>query len=140
MKLDQSMLEGYLTEMQNHLFGGISIDEIIEQVGYNHRARRFIAIYLLKNKDTFHHYYSNRTEMGIEYILDIAISSLFYERSIKPIKQELINLLEINENIFYRKVEGYPLKEFDKDLNSLLVYWRKRSGGLMEMLPKLDVE
>ncbi|RIX60052.1 hypothetical protein D3P08_00205 [Paenibacillus nanensis] len=106
----------------------MSLNQIIEKINDNHRAKRFFAMYLLKDQETFHYYYQMRAQLSISFIFDTIINALFNEREKKQVKQELINLLQINADMADQSVEGYPLKEFDKDLNSFLVYWRKNTG------------
>ncbi|MGP3783664.1 hypothetical protein [Paenibacillus sp. 1A_MP2] len=129
MQFDQEEFGEYLEQMWEYLFETNTISQIIAKINTNHRARRFLAMYLLKNRETFHLYYQMREELGIGYIFDIIISALFHEREKRPVKQELIDLLQISLNMANQQVEGYPLKEFNKDLNSFLTFWRKRTGG-----------
>lgn len=129
MQFDQEAFGEYLEQMWEHLFEANPLSKIIAKINNNHRARRFFAMYLLKNRETFYSYYQMREELGIGYIFDTAISALFHEREKKPVKQEMIDLLQINLNMANQQVEGYSLREFDKDLNSFLAYWRKRTGG-----------
>lgn len=56
MKFDQLVFEDYLYELKTHLFGDMLLDELIEKVRDNHRARRFVGMYLLKDSDMFNHY------------------------------------------------------------------------------------
>ncbi|WP_405157910.1 hypothetical protein [Paenibacillus sp. FSL H8-0283] len=128
MQFDQEAFGEYLEQMWEHLFETNTLSQIIAKINNNHRARRFFAMYLLKNRETFYLYYQMREELGIGYIFDIIISALFHEREKRPVKQELIDLLQINLNMANQQVEGYPLKEFNKDLNSFLTFWRKRTG------------
>ncbi|MCM2999989.1 hypothetical protein M3647_21165 [Paenibacillus cellulositrophicus] len=130
MEFDQEAFGEYLEEMWAHLFGNRSLSQIIVEINNSHRARRFFAMYLIKNRETFHTYYQMRAQFGISSIFDTIISALFYEREKKPVKQKLIDLLHIEKDMADQQVEGYPLKEFEKDLNSFLSYWRKRTGRL----------
>lgn len=130
MKFDQTAFAEYLDAMWIHLFGNDSLTKIIIEISNSHRARRFFTIYLLKNRETFQYYYAMRKDLSIEYIFDTIIAALFHEREKMPAKQELINLLQINLDMAEQRVEGYPLKEFNKDLNAFLAYWRKRTCGL----------
>ncbi|MBT2282208.1 hypothetical protein J7E78_01405 [Paenibacillus polymyxa] len=128
MIFDQEAFGEYLEQMWEHLFETNTISQIIAKINSNHRARRFFAMYLLKNRETFYLYYQMREELGIGYIFDTAISALFHELEKKPVKQELIDLLQIDLSMADQKVEGYLLREFEKDLNSFLTFWRKRTG------------
>ncbi|MCM3786216.1 hypothetical protein M3231_24990 [Neobacillus mesonae] len=129
MVFNQDAFAEYLHELRLHLFGDDSIDEIISKIEDSHRARRFVMLYLIKNRETFYYYHKKRTELGFELLYDTIISALFYERERKPAKQELINLLAINLGMVSKRIEGYPLKEFDKDLNAFLTYWGKSTGN-----------
>lgn len=119
------------------MFEEMSIGDVIAQVNDNHQARRFMTMYLLQDKETFDYYHKKRKDFGIEQIVDTAISALFHETDKKPAKKELIDLLHISVAMRYKKIEGYAIKEFDKDLNSFMFYWRKRSGKLLDMIDKL---
>lgn len=130
MEFDQEAFGDYLEEMWTHLFGNNSLSQIIDEINNSHRARRFFAMYLMKNQETFHSYYQMRTKLGISSIFDTIILALFNEREKKPVKQKLIDLLQIDLGMADQRVEGYPLLEFNKDLNSFLAYWRKRTGRL----------
>lgn len=131
MEFDQDAFGEYLEKMWEHLFEANTLSQIIAEINTNHRARRFFTMYLLKNQDIFHLYYQMREKLGIGYIFDTAISALFHEREKKPVKQELIDLLQIDLSMADQIIEGYALREFDKDLNSFLTYWRKRTGKML---------
>lgn len=131
MQFDQETFGEYLEQMWEHLFEANTLSQIIAKINNNHRARRFFAMYLLKNRETFHLYHQLRDELGISYIFDTIISALFHEREKKPVKQELIDLLQIDLSMADQIIEGYALREFDKDLNSFLTYWRKRTGKML---------
>lgn len=137
MEFDQLAFKNYLSELKIHLFEEMSIGNIIAEVNNNHQARRFMTMYVLQDKATFDSYRKKRKDFGINQIVDTAISALFHETDKKPAKKELIDLLHISVGMRYKKIEGYAIMEFDKDLNSFLFYWRKRSGKLMEMIDKL---
>ncbi|KIL38678.1 hypothetical protein SD70_24825 [Gordoniibacillus kamchatkensis] len=137
MEFDQKFFVGYLQELQNHLFPDQLIEDIIAMVDNHHQARRFVAMYLLQDRETFHHYFERRKEFGIGGIVDTVISALFHDTNKKPAKQVLIDLLGISEEMIHTRVEGYAIKEFNKDLNSFLFFWRKRTGKIEEMVDKL---
>lgn len=80
MQFDQEAFGEYLEQMWEHLFETKTISQIMAKINTNHRARRFLAMYLLKNRETFHLYYQMREELGIGYIFDTIISALFHER------------------------------------------------------------
>lgn len=130
MEFDQGAFEDYLEKMWIHLFGNSSLSQIIIEINNSHRARRFFTMYLIKNRETFYSYYQMRAKLGISSIFDTIISALFYEREKKPLKRELIDLLQINLDMADQRIDGYPLEEFDKDLNTFIAYWRKRTGRL----------
>ncbi|MCM3624323.1 hypothetical protein M4D70_19025 [Brevibacillus borstelensis] len=135
MKWDQELFIQYVAELQEHLFSDMTLEEIIEKAKVDHhRARRFMNLYILKDKTTFHNFYSRREDLEIQSIFDQVISALFYETEKRPIKQEIIiDLLGIRQEMIQNGVEGYGIKEFDKDLLAYGMYWRKRRGDLAEM-------
>ncbi|WDM21279.1 hypothetical protein [Paenibacillus polymyxa] len=131
MDFDQEAFADYLEKMSAHLFGTNTLSQIIAQINDSHRARRFFTMYLLKNRETFFSYYQMRERLGISFIFDTIICALYYEREKKPVKQTLIDLLQIDLDMVNQQVDGYPLKEFNKDLNSFIFYWRKKTGRLL---------
>lgn len=141
MSWDQVMFSQYIDELRIHLFKEMTIEQIIAEANDDHhQARRLVTMYVLKDRDTFHYYYSKREGLGIGYIFDQVISALFHETEKKLFKQDLISLLEIREDMITNKIVGYGIKEVEKDLNSFFTYWRKRSGDLAEMLKALRNE
>ena len=137
-KFDQAFFNNYLHNLQNHLFPDKSIDEIVDKVNNDYRPRRFVAIYVLKDKETFHHYYQRRKELNIELLFNTVISALFHQRDKKIVKQELIDLLCINEEMAGEKIEGFAVREFDKDLNVFIFQFRKQTGEIFEMFKEYD--
>jgi hypothetical protein len=134
MRWDQELFNQYIAELQKHLFNGMTIEEIIEEAKHDHhQARRLMNLYILKDKETFHDFYERREELGIQSIFDQVISALFYQTEKRPVKQEITNLLGIREDMIDTRMQGYPLKEFNKDLLTYGMYWRKRAGDLAEM-------
>jgi hypothetical protein len=133
MRWDQEMFNQYIEELQNHLFNGMKIEEIIEAAkNDHHQARRLLNLYILKDKETFCDFYARRVELGIQSRFDQVISALFHQTERRPIKQEIIDLLGIQIEMMKNKVEGYGIREFDKDLSAYLMYWRKRAGDLAD--------
>jgi hypothetical protein len=134
MRWDQEMFNQYIDELQKHLFNGMTIEEIIEEAKHDHhQARRLMNLYILKDKETFHDFYERREELGIQSIFDQVISALFHQTEKRPVKKEITELLGIRERMIVMRVDGYGIKEFDKDLLTFGMYWRKRAGDLAEM-------
>lgn len=137
MTFDQSAFDNYLLELRSHLFADKLIEEIIEEIQDNHQARRYVAMYFMKDKPTFHSFYAKRKDIGVEFIFDTVISALFAERHKKAAKQELIDMLEIDEGMIDTKIEGYAIKEFDKDFNAFW-FWNHKREGTVEQIVKRD--
>lgn len=141
MNIDQSIFENYLIELKNHLFEGMSLDNILAKVHNNYRARRYVAVYLLKDKYTFHDLYLMRFDFRLNDIFDTVLSAIFSQSDEKTLlKQELIEKLDLCNEMIDLKVEGYPIREFWKDVNSFLMYQRKRSGTSGELLEYKKVQ
>lgn len=135
---DQELFIVYLAELREHLFEKLAIGEIIELAkSDNYRARRFMNLYIIKDKATFQDWYSKRAELGIQCILDQVISTLFHESWIMPVKKEIIDLLGIRKDMIVHRVVGYQVKEFEKDLLAYIMYWRKRKGDLVDLREEL---
>lgn len=138
MEFDQLAFIKYLEELRIHLFEDDSIDEIINNIHNSHRARRFFTMYLIRDCETFHYYYRIREQLGIGFIFDTVIAALFHEQEKKPAKIALVDILQVNLNMANQRVEGYPLKEFDKDLNTFRAYWLKKTGRLQYLYENLS--
>jgi hypothetical protein len=138
MKWDKELFNQYLDNLQEHLFGDISVLEIIELAKRDHhQARRQMNLHVLRNRETFHDFYVKREELGIQSVYDQVISALFHETEKRPVKLEIIELLGIEQGVIESEVEGYGLKEFDKDLASFIFYRRKREGTVAEMVQEM---
>jgi len=134
MKWDQEFFNQYLDDLQMHLFEEMSLSEIIELAKRDHhRARRLLNLYILRSRVVFQDFYKRRKELGIQSIFVQVISALFHEVERSPIKQEIVELLGIKECMIESRVEGYGLKEFNKDILAFVLYWRKRKGDLAHL-------
>lgn len=137
MKWDQDFFNQYLDELQKHLFGDMSVPEIIELAKRDHhQARRQMNLHILRSREVFNDFYERKEELGIQFV-DHTISALFHETEKRPVKLEIIELLGIEQGMIKNKVEGYGLKEFDKDLLSFIFYRRKREGTVGEMVQEM---
>ncbi|MFP3391780.1 hypothetical protein [Brevibacillus sp. SIMBA_040] len=129
---DQELFITYLTELRKHLFAKLTIEEILELAKHeHHRARRFMNLYIIQDKATFHNYYLKRAELEIQFILDQVISALLHENWNMSVKKEIIDLLGIKQDMIVNQVVGYQAREFEKDLLTYIMYWRKRKGDLV---------
>lgn len=134
MRWDQELFNTYLAELRKHLFAKLTIEEIIELAKHeHHRARRFMNLYIIKDKATFQDCYSKSAELGIQCILDQVIFALFHETRIMPVKKEIIDLLAIRQDMIVNRVVTYQVREFEKDLLAYIMYWRKRKGDLVDL-------
>ncbi|MFI8715171.1 hypothetical protein [Brevibacillus brevis] len=131
---DQELFITYLAELRKHLFAKLTIEEIIELAKREHlRARRFINLYIIQDKATFHNYYLKRAELEIQCILDQVISALLHENWNMSMKKEIVDLLGIKQDMIVNQVVGYQTREFEKDLLTYIMYWRKRKGDLVDL-------
>lgn len=133
MKWDESFFNQYMDELQEHLFRDMNISEIIELEKRSHRARRLLNLHILRNREVFHEFYKMRKELGIQSVFDQVISTLYHDIEKKPIKQDIINLLGIEKSMISSHIEGYYIKEFDKDISAFRMHWRKKKGDLAHL-------
>lgn len=126
VRFDQRIYQAYLDKLGKHLFGEISIKKILNGIHYSHRERRFMALYLLKDKETFHTLYENREKLGIEQLFNQVISALFYKVDKCQFKQDLIEKFEIQKEMITSPATIFEVKEVTKDINSFIWYVRKR--------------
>lgn len=141
LKWDEDFFNQYMDDLQMHLFGGMSLAEIIDLAKRDHhRARRLLNLHILRNRVVFHDFYKRREELGIQSIFDQGISALFHEMERSPVKHEIVKVLGIEESMIESKVGKYELKEFQKDLLAYGMYWRKRKGDLSNLIQKIQDE
>lgn len=128
-----------MDDLQKYLFAEMNLSEIIQLAKKDHhRARRLLNLHIIRDREVFHDFYKRREELGIQAVFDQVISALFHEADRRSIKQEIIGLLGIEKSMIVSKVEGYGLKEFDKDLLTYGMYWRKRKGDLVNIQDEVN--
>lgn len=125
---EQAYLE-YIDELRYHLFGGKTLEEIFIDIADNHRKKRFAAMYLLRDPETFHAYYERRDELGLSDLFNEIISTLFYHKEKLLIKRKFISRLNVNMDMITSPVPESELKVLTKDLQSFV--WHATKAILM---------
>lgn len=115
----------YLSELSTHLFGNAPFDEIVKKVNTSHRTKRFVALYVAQDKETFDTYYAKRRELGLSEVFNQLISALLYQTSRHSIKKELVKELGITKDMIEIPCFDHEINEIKKDLNSFSLYLRK---------------
>ncbi|ADO59932.1 hypothetical protein PPSC2_28515 (plasmid) [Paenibacillus polymyxa SC2] len=126
MNYYQYVFNQYIKELHNHLFENESIDSILRSIRKNHRKRRFMNMYVLKDKETFHYYYVRRNEMGLDGVFNQIVSALFYEEQKLLIKSKFICEMNIKREMISSPALMVEIKEFTKDLQSFVWYATKK--------------
>lgn len=120
----------YLAELGSHLFANASFEEILQTKKKSHRKKRYVALYLAQDNETFHHYYERRKEFGLEQIYSQLISALLFETEKSPIKREMVKELEVTKDMIDFPCFDYEINEIKKDLNSFQLYLLKRTSKI----------
>ncbi|MBP1309188.1 hypothetical protein JOD82_002208 [Paenibacillus sp. 1182] len=126
MNYYQYVFNQYIKELHNHLFENEPIDSILRSIRKNHRKRRFMNMYVLKDKETFHYYYVRRNEMGLDGAYNQIVSALFHEEQKLLIKSKFIYEMSIKREMISSPVLIVEIKEFTKDLQSFVWYATKK--------------
>lgn len=125
----QEEYKAYLSELSEHLFDDKKISEIIQNTHLSHRKKRFVVLYLARDKETFDSYYAKRKSLGLESIFSQLIAGLLYETDKHVVKRAMVSTLKLTEEMIEQPVEEHEKKEVNKDLNSFLFYLRKQKNG-----------
>ncbi|WCF11513.1 hypothetical protein NDS46_31645 (plasmid) [Paenibacillus thiaminolyticus] len=126
MSYFEQSFEEYINELRTYLFGDISIDEIFNGAIAYHRNKRFIMMYLLKDRETFSQYYLKRHALGLENIFNQIIASLFFEREKMLIKRKIISKLRLAEEMIVIPVSDVDKRVVTKDLQAFVWYATKK--------------
>ena len=118
--------KAYLRELHTHLFGSEPIEKIIGEVKIGHRRKRFVAMYLIQDKETFDYYYERRKELKLEKVFNQLISSMLYKTEKNPLKQLFVDMLGLKNSMVMGKVSSYEIKEIEKDLHAFSFYETKK--------------
>ena len=122
----QNEYKEYLSELSKHLFGQTPFHEILKKTNESHRKKRFVALYVAQDRETFYAYYEKRKELGLEGIFSQLISALLYKTEFHPIKREMVRSLGITKDMIDYPCFDHELNEVKKDLNSFLLYLKKQ--------------
>jgi hypothetical protein len=125
---DQEMFKTYIDELQKHLFGTLSFEELLINVEDHHQKLHLVTLNLLKDKETFYHYYKKKDDLGISWIFDIIIGSLTVNVAGDKIKEHLTSFLELSPEMKTAETSSYEEKVVMKNLKSFMMYARKRKG------------
>lgn len=118
--------KAYIRELHAHLFEEEAIEKIIGEVKKGHRRKRFVAMYLIQDKETFDSYYKRRKELQLEKIFNQLISAMLYKTEKKPLKQLFVDSLGLTSTMTTGKVSSYEIKEIEKDLHAFSFYETKK--------------
>jgi len=121
----QTVYKQYIAELSSHLFEGQSIEDIIKKVNQSHRIKRYVALYVTQDKETFYYYYTKRRELGLNDVFNQLITALLYQTNRHSIKKELVKELGINKEMIEFPCLDHEINEIKKDLNSFSLYYRK---------------
>lgn len=116
----------YIQELHAHLFGQETIEHIIGEVKKGHRRKRFVAMYLMQDKETFDFYYEKRKELQLEKIFNQLISAMLYKTEKNPLKRLFVETLGLTSDMTMGKVSSYEIKEIEKDLHAFSFYQTKK--------------
>lgn len=116
----------YLLELRHHLFADASVEEIMRNIHKSHRSKRFIALYLAKDKKTFDHYYEKRKELGLESIFNQLISALLHETDKNLMRKFKVKELGINKEMISFPCSNHERDQIRKDFNSIMLYLFKK--------------
>jgi hypothetical protein len=126
MNLNQGLFRQYVEELQKHLFADMTLDDIINGLQESHRKRRFVAMYLLKDRDTFTSFLSKRHELGIDAVFNQIITTLLNKADSYPFIADWIELLDIKKDMVTKEPSSYEIREMMKDLKSFIFYCTKQ--------------
>lgn len=116
----------YIHELHAHLFELAPIERIIGEVQKGHRRKRFIAMYLLQDKELFDLYYEKRKELRLEKVFNQLVSAMLYKTEKNALKQLFVEMLDLKESMIIGKVSSYEIREIEKDLHAFSFYETKK--------------
>lgn len=124
-----NVMESYKSFVENahkQLFPEETIEQLMVNVYRGHRRKRFVAMYLLSDKDVFHKYYALRNHLNLVKLFDQIISGLLHETEKNPLKVLFVETHSINENMIFKPASSYEIREFEKDLHAFSFYETKK--------------
>ncbi|MFF2531240.1 hypothetical protein ACFVS2_20270 [Brevibacillus sp. NPDC058079] len=121
----QELFNQYIDKMRNNLFMDTTLEDLFGSIASNHRVKRFVALYLLKDKETFHGYFMKRHEFGLEGVFNQTISALYFESEKLVIKNMFISELSISKAMMSSPATIVEAKETTKDLQAFVWYATK---------------
>ncbi|NOU53727.1 hypothetical protein HN020_02775 [Brevibacillus borstelensis] len=125
---DHGMFLEYVKELHEHLFESFEFEDLLVNVHNHHQKHHLVTLHLLKDKETFHRYYSKKDELGISSIFDIIVGTLTENVAGDKIKEHLVSNLELTPEMKASDAADYDKKVLMKNLKSFMMYARKKKG------------
>lgn len=127
MLFDSQAYYRYLGEFHRLLFDDMSLEDIFAEIHFSHTERRYVNLYVMRDKDTFFKYFEMQDHYGLTGVFDQVLSALFYQMDHCPIKKEIVAMLGVTRDMIKKPASLFAIKEVTKDLHSFSWYVKKRS-------------
>lgn len=125
---DHEMFLVYVQELHRHLFDEASLETLLDNVHDHHQKHHMVTLHLLKDKGTFYNYFDRKEELGIASIFNIMIGALTENVQGDKIKEHLVSYLDLSPAMMTSEPSEYDKKVLMKNLNSFMMYAKKRKG------------
>lgn len=122
----EKLYKEYVNELHSHLFESQPFEQIIQNTTGSHRSKRFVTMYLIQNRETFHSYFERRKELQIEKLFNQLITALLFKAEKSRLKQLFVAMLELSPDMISGKVSSYEIKVIEKDLHAFSFYQTKK--------------
>ncbi|MBP1309190.1 hypothetical protein JOD82_002210 [Paenibacillus sp. 1182] len=125
---DHTLFLEYVEELQRHLFGSASFDDLMTDINQHHQKHHLVTLHLIKDRAFFYHCYNEREKLGLSSIFDIVIGALTENTYGDKIKEHFVTFLSLTPEMARSDASSYEKKVFMKNLKSFMMYARKKKG------------
>ena len=125
---DQELFIEYIEKLHEHLVENSTFDELVEGMNDHHQKHHLVTLHLLKDKNTFYHYFNHKEQFQLTSVFDILIGALTESVTGDKIKEHFISYLNLSPVMITSQPSVYDKKVLMKNLKSFMAYSRKRKG------------